>query len=299
VFGRALFYVNLISMILDGKKLNGEIAEGLKKKIEESGVVPTLAIIQVGNVEESNAYIRGKKAYGERIGAKVLHIVMPVDVTEADLLNKIDELNHDDNVNGIIVQQPISKHLNKHKIVESVNPNKDVDGLHSINAGKVFIDDLSGILPATAKGVVTLLKYYGIEIEGKKVLVIGKSMLVGKPVAMLLLREGATITIAHSKTKDLKAAVKESDIVVVAVGKIGLITRDMVREGQVIVDVGINSIIDSSQALEESPTRKLIGDVAFDEVKDIVYAISPVPGGAGPMTIASLFENLVEVSLRK
>ncbi|MES2223832.1 MAG: bifunctional 5,10-methylenetetrahydrofolate dehydrogenase/5,10-methenyltetrahydrofolate cyclohydrolase [Patescibacteria group bacterium] len=284
-------------MILDGKKLNGEIAEGLKKKIEESGVVPTLAIIQVGNVEESNAYIRHKKNYGERIGANVMHIVLPSDIAEEDLIKKINELNNDNEVNGIIVQLPISKHLDKNKIIESVSPMKDVDGLHSINAGKVFSDDLSGVTPATPKGVISLLKHYGIQIQGKRAVVVGKSMLVGKPVSMLLLREGATVTIAHSKTENLKDVVKENDIVVVAVGRAGLITKEMVREGQVIIDVGTNSV--EGKTLEEIPTRKLVGDVAFDEVKDIVYAISPVPGGAGPMTVASLFENLVEVSLKK
>ncbi len=285
-------------ILLDGKKLNGEIAEGLKKKIEESGMVPTLAIIQVGNVEESNAYIRHKKSYGEKIGANVMHVVLPEDILEADLISKINELNNDSGVNGIIVQLPISKHLDKNNVIESVSPMKDVDGLHSINAGKVFRDDLSGVTPATPKGVISLLKHYNIQIEGKRALVIGKSMLVGKPVSMLLLREGATVTIAHSKTENLKDVVKESDIVVVAVGKAGLITKEMVREGQVIVDVGTNSV-EGPKTLEEVSTRKLVGDVAFDEVKDIVYAISPVPGGAGPMTVASLFENLVEVSLKK
>lgn len=285
-------------ILLDGKKLSGEIAERLKAEIVESGKVPTLVIIQVGNVEESNAYIRHKKNYGEKIGARVEHLTLPIDVTEEDLISKIRGLNANENVHGMIVQLPIPKHLNKTRIIESIDPKKDVDGLHSINAGKVFLDDQSGMTPATPKGVMSLLKHYGIQIEGKRALVIGKSLLVGKPLAMLLLREGGTVTIAHSKTENLGDIVRENDIVAVAVGKAGLITKDMVRPGQTIVDVGTNSIL-GPKTLEEVETRKLVGDVDFNEVKEIVHAISPVPGGVGPMTVASLFENLVKVSLKK
>lgn len=285
-------------ILLDGKKLSGEIADSLKLKIEESGMVPTLAIVQIEGVEESNVYIKHKKAYGEKIGANVLHIPLPRDIDESSLLKKIDELNNDPKITGIIVQLPIPKSLDKDKIIESIDPNKDVDGLHSINGGKVYRDDKTGILPATPKGVMALLRNYDIEIEGKKALVIGKSLLVGRPVAMLLLHSNATVTIAHSKTKNLPELIKENDIIVVAVGKAGLITKDCVREGQVIVDVGTNAV-EGQKTLEETPTRKLVGDVDFPEVSKMVAALSPVPGGVGPMTVASLFSNLVEISLRK
>lgn len=283
-------------MILDGKKLNGEIAEKLKIKIEASGVIPTLAIIQIGAIEESDIYIRHKKVFADKIGAKVSHIVLPLDTKELDVLQEIAELNNDDSINGIILQLPIPEHLDKRKLIETIDPKKDVDGLHSVNQSKIFQGDDSGIIPATPKGVMSLLKEYNIPLVGKKAIVVGRSLLVGRPMAMLLLKENATVTIAHSKTQNLAELVKESDIVVVAVGKAGLITKDMVREGQVIVDVGTNSVV--GKTLEEVETRKLVGDVVFGEIEDIVYAISPVPGGVGPMTVASLFENLVEVSLK-
>lgn len=284
-------------ILLDGKKLNGEIAEGLKKKIEESGIVPTLAIIQVGNVEESNAYIRHKKAFADKIGAKISHIVLSNDVSEGEVIGKIIELNTDVSINGIILQLPIPEHLDKRKLIETIDPKKDVDGLHSVNQSKIFQGDDTGIVPATPKGVMSLLREYRIPLEGKRVVVVGRSLLVGRPMAMLLLKENATVTIAHSKTQNLKDTVRGCDIVIVAVGHAGLITNDFVREGQVIVDVGTNSVV--GKTLEEVETRKLVGDVVFEEVKNIVAAISPVPGGVGPMTVASLFENLVEVSIKK
>lgn len=283
-------------ILLDGKKLSGEIAEELKKKIEESGVVPTLAIIQVGNVEESNVYIKHKKLFADKIGAKVLHVELPESISENDLADKIKELNGDKDVNGIILQLPIPTGLNKNKLIEIIDPVKDVDGLHSVNQSKIFQGDVTGIIPATPKGVMSLLDKYNIELSGKKAIVVGRSLLVGRPMAMLLLKENATVTIAHSKTENLKDLVKENDVVIVAVGKAGLITKDFVRGGQVIVDVGTNSV-SGPKTLEEVETKKLVGDVVFEEVKDIVAAISPVPGGVGPMTVASLFQNLVEISI--
>lgn len=284
-----------MSIILDGKKLSGEIAVKLKKQIEESGVVPTLAIIQIGAVEESNIYIKHKKAFADKIGAKVEHIVLALDVSENEVMQKIVGLNTDSSINGIILQLPIPAHLDKRKLIETIDPHKDVDGLHSVNQSKIFQGDDTGIIPATPKGVMSLLREYHIELAGKRVLVVGRSLLVGRPMAMLLLKENATVTIAHSHTAHLKDLMLESDVVVVAVGKAGLITGDMVHEGQIIVDVGTNSIV--GKTLEETETRKLVGDVVFDGVKDIVHAISPVPGGVGPMTVASLFQNLVEVTL--
>lgn len=284
-------------IILDGKKLNNEIAESLKKKIEESGIVPTLAIIQIGAIEESNIYIKHKKTFADKIGAKVSHVVLPLEIEEEEVVRTISELNNDISVNGIILQLPIPEHLDKRKLIETIDPKKDVDGLHSVNQSKIFQGDDSGIIPATPKGVMSLIHAYKVPLQGKRAIVVGRSLLVGRPMAMLLLKENATVTIAHSKTENLKDLVKESDIVVVATGKAGLITRDMVREGQVIVDVGTNSVV--GKTLEEVETRKLVGDVVYEEVKDVVFMISPVPGGVGPMTVASLFENLVEVSSKK
>lgn len=282
-------------ILLDGKKLSGEIAERLKQVVEKSDVIPTLAIIQIGDVEESNIYIKHKRKFADKIGAKVSHIVLPLQISENDVIQKISELNNDTSVHGVILQLPIPEHLDKRKLIETIDPKKDVDGLHSVNQSKVFQGDDSGIIPATPKGVMTLLRAYNVQLEGKRALVVGRSLLVGRPMSMLLLKENSTVTIAHSKTINLKDLVKESDIVVVAVGKMGIVTRDMVREGQVIVDVGTNSVV--GKTLEEVETRKLVGDVVFDEVKDIAAAISPVPGGVGPMTVASLFENLIKVSV--
>lgn len=279
-------------ILLDGKKLSNEIAEKLKKRIDGSGVMPVLAIIQIGAIEESNIYIKHKKAFAGKIGAKVEHITLGIDVSQDDVVAKINELNTNNNIHGIILQLPIPKHIDKRSLIETIDPKKDVDGLHSVNQSKIFQGDDTGIVPATPKGVMSLLREYKIPLEGKRAVVVGRSLLVGRPMAMLLLKENVTVTIAHSKTENLQSIIKESDIIVVAVGKAGLITKDMVREGQVIVDVGTNSVV--GKTLEEVETRKLVGDVMFEDVKDLVYAISPVPGGVGPMTVASLFENLCE-----
>lgn len=270
-------------IILDGKKLSGEIAERLKEEIKRKKLKLTLAIVQVGDLSASNVYIGHKKAYAERIGVKALHVCVPNNVSERRLLRTIDKLNKDKKVNGIIVQMPFPDHLDRKRVIEAVDPHKDVDGLHSVNAAKVFQDDITGIVPATPKGVISLLKHYAIKLEGKRVIVIGKSMLVGRPVAMLLLHDNATVTIAHSRTADLPKICKDHDIIIVAVGRAGLVTREFVKKGQTVVDVGINSMGGS----------RITGDVEFDKVSKIVGAISPVPGGVGPMTVASLFENLV------
>lgn len=287
-----------MSLILDGKKLSGEIAERLKAEIKRKKLKLTLAIVQVGDVVASNVYIGNKKAYAERIGAIALHIRLPQNVTQKKLLSVVSKLNKDKKVNGIIVQMPIPAHLNKEEVMESIDPRKDVDGLHSVNAAKVFQDDTSGLTPATAKGALSLLKAYNVPIEGRRALVIGKSMLVGRPVAMLLLHEGATVTIAHSKTKDLPKVCRENDIIIVAVGRAGLITKECVKAGHVIVDVGINAV-EGKTLPEEGVRQRIVGDVAFDEVSKTVDAISPVPGGVGPMTITSLFENLVKAATLK
>lgn len=288
--------------ILDGKKLSEKIREKLRKEISRLKNKPVLAIVQVGDVSESSAYIERKKIFALKIGAKVHHIILPLNITEAKLLELISELNLDKNIHGIIVQLPIPKHLDRYSIMEAIDPKKDVDGLTSRNAGLIYESAFGGadpknipkgLIPATAKGVITLLKENKIPLVGKKALVIGRSLLVGKPVAMLLLREHATVTIAHKKTKNLNKLCQENEIIIVAAGKPNLLRKKDFSPKHVIVDVGTNAI-KGPKTLEEIPKRKLVGDVNFEEAKGIVKAISPVPGGVGPMTVASLFENLLE-----
>ena len=288
--------------ILDGKKLSGEIAEKLKSQVSKLKIKPALAIIQVGDLPQSSSYIERKKNYGANIGATVHHIMLPEKVAEKKIIELITELNLRKDIHGIIVQLPIPKNLNTPKILEIIDPKKDVDGLHSHNAFLMYEGGIGGrneknipkgLAPATAKGIITLLKANDIDLVGKKVLVIGRSLLVGKPTAMLMLGENATVTIAHNYTKDLNKVCKENDIIVVAVGKAGLIGKKALKKGHIVVDVGTNSV-SGPKTLEEISKKKLVGDVVFNEASKIVAAISPVPGGVGPMTVTSLFENLLD-----
>ncbi len=294
-----------MTKILDGKKLGKKIAAKLKKEISNLSTSPMLAIIQVGDVAQSSAYIDRKKKFAAEIGAKVHHIILPLDIAEKDILDLIKELNERTDIHGIIVQLPIPKHLDRFAIMEAISPSKDVDGLTSRNAGLIYERAFggadpknvpAGLIPATAKGIISLLKENKIALSGKKVLVIGRSLLVGKPVAMLCLRENATVTIAHSKTKDLDKVCKENDIIIVAAGKAGLIGKKALTKKHIVIDVGTNT--PSKKTLEEIGAKKLVGDVNFKEAAKLVAAISPVPGGIGPMTVASLFENLVEAYKR-
>lgn len=290
--------------ILDGKFLSNAIREKLRVEVAKRKEKPALVIIQIGNRLESNAYIGHKKKFGDSIGVVVKHVVFDEGVKSEKLIEEIKKLNKDKKVQGIIVQLPIPKHLDKKKIIESIDPRKDVDGLHSVNSAILYEDasgfddkgfSEKGLIPATAKGVITMLKEYGIPIDGKRALVVGRSMLVGRPVALLLLKEDATVTIAHSKSKNLKQLCLEADIIVVAAGSPKVIKKGFFKKGQVIVDVGTNAVT-GPKVLEEGATRKLVGDVDFEEAIKVVRAISPVPGGVGPMTVASLFENLLEAS---
>ncbi len=267
------------------------IAQKLKEKVGRSSLVPTLAVIQIGSLPESTAYITQKKKFAEKIGASVNHIVLDEDVGEIDVLAEIKKLNADISVHGIIVQMPIPKHLNRWNIIEAITPTKDVDGLTSTNT-KALWDNRRGFVPATARGVLSLLSYYDISVAGKKIVVIGRSVLVGKPTALLLLNHDATVTICHSKTKDVAEVTHTADIIVVAAGVPNLITADYVSPRQVVIDVGIN--VSAKKLEDEIGTQKLTGDVDFEAVSGLVSAISPVPGGVGPMTVASLFENVVE-----
>lgn len=284
-----------MALILDGKKVRDEIAHTLKGKIaektKEGFVKPCLAIIQIGNNKESEAYIHNKKVFGAKVGAEVIHVHLPEIVTEDEVRKEIQSLNDDDSVHGIIIQLPLPKHIHKENLIESVMPKKDVDGLCAVNVKGLWIHNKDTVIPATTRGVFTLLAHYGIEIAGKHVVVIGRSTLVGKPTALTFLNNNATVTVCHSETKNLEYHTLEADIIVTAVGRPRLLTELHVKPHQVIIDVGIT--------IEDIPERRSVGDVAYEEVSKIVYALSPVPGGVGPMTVASLFENLFDAYLKK
>lgn len=279
-----------MALILDGKKIRDEIADNLKhqisEKVKEGFVRPSLAIIQVGNIKESEAYIKNKKKFGERVGAEVIHIHLADNVEEDDVLAEIKNLNDDEAVHGVIVQIPLPKHLNKNKLIEAILPRKDVDGMCATNIKGLWIDSKETIMPATTRGILTMLDKNDIEISGKNVVIIGRSVLVGRPTALAMINRNATVTLCHTFTKNLEFHTLDADIIVSAVGRPRLITEFHVKPHQVIVDVGIT--------IEDTPETRSVGDVDFENVEPLVDAISPVPGGVGPMTVASLFENLFD-----
>lgn len=283
--------------ILDGKKVRDEIMADLKQKIGEFKTVPNLAIIKIGDNPDSAAYVKMKIDFARKIGANAYIVSFPENdqslITQEILLAGIEKLNKDKSVNGIIVQSPLPDQLDWFEAVEKVAPEKDVDGLSSLNVKKLAVNDETALIPATAKGVLSLLNYYKISVKGKKVVVIGRSALVGKPVAVLMINNGATVTVVHSQTVEPDKITREADILIVAIGKPEYVGAEFVKEGQVIIDIGISTVINSDG------TKKIYGDVDFDSVLPIVSAISPVPGGVGPMTVASLFQNLVEAYTRQ
>ena len=275
-----------MTQIIDGKRISQEIKDELKEKVtvlKEQGTEVALAVIQVGNDAASSVYVRNKKKACEYIGIRSLSYELPEETTEQELLDLIEKLNEDASVNGILVQLPVPEHINPDKIIQAISPKKDVDGFHPQNVGKLVIGE-KGFVSCTPAGVIELLKRSDIAIEGKHCVIVGRSNIVGKPMALLMLRENATVTIAHSKTKDLKEICKSADILIVAVGKPCFITADYVKEGAVVIDVGIH----------RDENNKLCGDVKYDEVAPKASAITPVPGGVGPMTIAMLMNNCVE-----
>lgn len=280
-------------LILDGKMARDEIAKTLRKKIAAFSSKPTLAIIQIGGKPESSAYIGQKKLFGDGIGAEVRHIQKPESASEKDISSCIKELNADASVHGIILQLPIPPHLDKKKLLDAISLGKDVDGLA---AGSI-------VTPATARSILELLEFYRIPIRGKRAAILGRSTLVGTPTAEALRNAGAVATVCHSETPNTKDITHASDIVVVAIGKPKLIGVDYFRNDrtQVVVDVGITAVTEkgAERLEEEIPKRRLVGDVDFEAVKEMVFAISPVPGGVGPMTVASLFQNLVEAYERQ
>ena len=269
-------------MILDGKTLSDKIKNEIKSKVKNYLIKPTLAVIQIGDDEASNIYINSKRKACENVGINFIHAKFDEDTNEQEIINKIIELNNDSYVNGILIQLPIPKKFDTYKLLNLINKNKDVDGLTDINMGLLF-KDYNNLVPCTPQGIVKLLEEYNIDLLGKHAVVVGKSNLVGKPLAMLLLQDGATVTICHSKTLDLKQYTKQADILICAVGKKDLITKDMVKEKAVVVDVGMNRV-----------DGKLYGDVDFENIKDIASYITPVPGGVGPMTVAMLLSNVLK-----
>lgn len=275
-----------MTQLIDGKKISAEIKEELKAKVAKllkEGKEVCLAVIQVGNDPASTVYVGNKKKACEFIGIRSLAFELPEETTELKLLNLIQQLNERTDVNGILVQLPLPKHIDEDKIIKAINPAKDVDGFHPQSVGALCIGQ-PGFLSCTPAGIIQLLKRSNIEITGKECVVIGRSNIVGKPMSLLLLRENGTVTIAHSKTKDLKEITKRADILVVAIGKPKFLTAEYVKEGAVVIDVGIH----------RDAQNKLCGDVDFEDVAPHCSAITPVPGGVGPMTIAMLMNNCVE-----
>ena len=275
-----------MATIIDGKAISLQIKDELKERaaaLKASGIEIALAVIQVGDNPASCVYVRNKKKGCEYIGIGSLSFELPEETTQEELLALIGELNERADVNGILVQLPLPAHIDEDTVIKAIDPKKDVDGFHPQSVGALCIGQ-PGFVSCTPAGIIQLLKRSGIEIAGKECVVLGRSNIVGKPMALLLLRENATVTIAHSKTKNLKEICKTADILIVAVGRPQFITAEYVKEGAVVIDVGIH----------RDAEHKLCGDVKFDEVLPIASAITPVPGGVGPMTIAMLMHNCVE-----
>ena len=271
--------------VIDGKKISQEIKDELKEKaaaMAKEGKKAALAVILVGNDPASGVYVRNKKKACEYIGIESLSYELPEETTEEELVALIEKLNADTKVNGILVQLPLPKQINEEKIIQTISPDKDVDGFHMQNVGALCTGG-KGYVSCTPLGIITLLKRSGIEIAGKRCVVMGRSNIVGKPMAMLLLRENGTVTICHSKTQDMKEITRQADILVVAIGKPRFVDETYVKEGAVVIDVGIH----------RNAENKLCGDVDFDRVAPHTSAITPVPGGVGPMTIAMLMNNCV------
>lgn len=275
-----------MAQIIDGKRISQEIKDELKEEVaalKAQGIEGSLAVVQVGEDPASSVYVRNKKKACEYIGIHSLSYELPEETTEKELLDLIASLNENDAVNGILVQLPVPKHIDADKIIRAISPEKDVDGFHPMNVGRLVIGE-KGFVSCTPAGIIQLLKRSGIEIARKNCVIIGRSNIVGKPMALLILQENATVTIAHSKTTDLKAVCKTADILIVAIGKKQFITADYIKEGAVVIDVGIH----------RGEDKKLFGDVCYEEVEPVASAITPVPGGVGPMTIAMLMSNCVE-----
>ncbi len=269
--------------IIDGKKISAQIKDECKEKVAKEGIDVTLAVIQVGKDPASSVYVGNKKKACEYVGIHSLSYELPEETTEEELLSLVNKLNQDKEVHGILVQLPLPKHINEDRVIKTISPKKDVDGFHPQSVGALSIGQ-PGFVSCTPAGIIQLLKRSGVEMDGKECVIVGRSNIVGKPMAMLMLRENATVTVCHSHTADLKEVTKRADILIVAIGKPKFITKEYVKKGAVVIDVGIH----------RNENNKLCGDVDFDDVEPMVSAITPVPGGVGPMTIAMLMKNCVE-----
>ena len=276
-------------MVISGKELSAQLKDEMKAQVaafpEKYGRVPHLVVILVGEDPGSVSYVTGKAKASEYVGIRNTTIRKPETISEAELLGLIDELNADDSVDGILVQLPLPKHISEDKVIATIAREKDVDGFHIQNAGKL-LNGLNGVIACTPKGALEMIRRTGVDLSGKEAVVVGRSNIVGKPMAMLLLQQNCTVTVCHSRTADLAAHTRRADVLVAAVGKAKFITADMVKPGAIVIDVGINRL----------ENGKVVGDVDFDAVKEVASWITPVPGGVGRMTITMLLENTVEAA---
>lgn len=279
-----------MEILLNGKETAAAVRTEMREQIDAlraaGKTVPGLAVILVGDDPASAVYVRNKKRACEEIGMRSEVYTYPADTSEAELLSRLDELNGRADIHGILVQLPLPAHISEERVVRHIDPRKDVDAFHPYNVGKIMLGE-DGFLPCTPAGVMELLRRYDISVDGKECVIVGRSNIVGKPQAMLLLRENGTVTVCHSHTRDLAEVTRRADILIVAIGRAGFITGDMVKPGAVVVDVGIN----------RTPEGKLCGDVDFASVAPRAYAITPVPGGVGPMTITMLLRNTLRAAL--
>ncbi len=275
--------------IIDGKKVSAEVKEKVRQQTlelkETHGITPGLAVVIVGDDPASRVYVNNKKKACELVGFKSEEYALPAETTQDELLELVNTLNNKDDINGILVQLPLPKHLDDKAVIAAISPQKDVDAFHAVNVGKIMLGEYD-FLPCTPSGVMEMLHSYNIEVSGKNCVVIGRSNIVGKPMAMLLLHENGTVTICHSRTKNLADITKQADILVAAVGRPKFVTADMVKKGAVVIDVG----------MDRDENGKLCGDVDFENVKDKCSYITPIPGGVGPMTIATLMKNTLKAA---
>ena len=284
-----------MTIIIDGKEISKKLREDLNKEIKDLkkkyNAVPGLAVVQVGNVAASSVYVKAKTKSAQEVGIEVIDHHLEESISEDELLNLIEKLNTQKNVNGILVQLPLPKHMNEQLILDSIHPDKDADGFHPLNVGKLSIashNDENLLIPCTPYGCLLMLKGLNIELAGKNAVVLGRSNIVGKPMAQLLIKESCTVTVAHSKTKDLPGVCQNADIVVAAVGRPKMIKGEWIKKGAIVIDVGINRI---EVEIDGERKNKLVGDVDYKEAEKNASAITPVPGGVGPMTIACLLRN--------
>lgn len=279
-----------MTVILDGKKTSKEITENLKKRVQNlqlKGITPCLAVILVGDDPASQVYIRNKRKAAKRVGVKTVDNILPSTVTENEIINLIQTLNDNDKIHGILVQLPLPESINEDRVIQAILPEKDVDGFHPYNIGKLFMNK-GHLFPCTPNGIMHLLTKYNVSFDGKRVVIVGRSKIVGMPMIAMMLNANATVTVTHSHTKNLKQITREADIVIVAVGKANFLTGDYFNSNAVVVDVGMNRNADG----------KLVGDVEFNSTKNKVAYLTPVPGGVGPMTIAMLLQQTIEIAER-